>query len=133
MIIESGIIIVVSFVALFIKLPRRWILVALGWPITLDLTFSGLAYILHFGTLTGVLAAAVAGLAISALSSLARRLVGYMEYNRYVPGYLDWSAYATPFALPQVLPKKTSAPAPAPAKKSKKPKKSKKSKQKAAA
>ena len=62
MIIESGIIIFLGLVLLFVKLPRRLALRLLGYPLALDVTASVLAYLLHWGTFTGVMAAAVAGL-----------------------------------------------------------------------
>lgn len=86
MIIESGIIIFVGFLLLALKLPTKILLTALGYPFLIDLSGSAIAYILHFGTFTGVMAAAVAGLMLSALTSASRSIFGYIEGGMYYPG-----------------------------------------------
>jgi hypothetical protein len=58
MIIESGVIIFFGMLLLGIKLPRRTSLKLLGRPLALDLGVSVLAYILHYGTFSGIMAAA---------------------------------------------------------------------------
>lgn len=95
MLIESGIIILLGFLALFVKLPKRTLLHLLSWPLAVDLTGSVIAYVLHFGTFSGVMAAAVAGLMLSACTSIGRFSVGYIDKGKYVAGHLaDWSAHA---------------------------------------
>lgn len=89
MIIESGIIIFIGLMFLAIKLPRRTALWLLGRPLTVDLLASVLAYILHWGTFTGVMAAAVAGLMCSGFTAVARYLFGYIEKDQYHKGILD--------------------------------------------
>jgi len=88
MIIESGIIIFVGLLLLALKLPPRISLWLLGRPFTLDLSVSALAFIMHYGTFTGVMAAAVAGLMCSGFTSVARYAVGYIHKNTYYPGRL---------------------------------------------
>jgi hypothetical protein len=95
MIIESGFIILFGFLALFIKLPKRTLLHLLSWPLAVDLTGSVLAYVIHAGTFSGLIAAAVAGLMLSACTSIGRFSVGYIDQGKYVAGHLaDWSAHA---------------------------------------
>ena len=95
MIIESGFIILGGFLLLVLKLPRRTLLRALGYPLAIDLTGSVLAYVIHAGTFSGLMAAAVAGLMLSACTSAGRWAVGYIERGVYYPGHLlDWSAHA---------------------------------------
>ena len=86
MIIESGVIIFFGMLLLGIKLPRRVSLKLLGRPLALDLGVSVLAYIMHYGTFSGVMAAAVAGLMCSGFTSAARYAFGYIEKGSYVPG-----------------------------------------------
>ena len=50
MIVESGFIILGGFLLLVLKLPRRTLLRALGYPLAIDLTGSVLAYVIHAGT-----------------------------------------------------------------------------------
>ena len=86
MIIESGVIIFFGMLLLGTKLPRRVSLKLLGHPLALDLSVSVLAYILHYGTFSGIMAAAVAGLMCSGFTSVARYAFGYIEKGSYVPG-----------------------------------------------
>ena len=86
MIIESGVIIFIGLLFFFIKMPRRVALRLLGNPLLLDLGVSVLAYLLHWGTFTGVMAAAVAGLMCSGFTIVARRLMGYTKSGFFVPG-----------------------------------------------
>ena len=86
MILESGIIIFLGLVLLFFKLPHRWRLMLLGRPLALDVAVSVLAYIIHWGTFTGVMAAAVAGLMCSGFTALGRKTFGYVQHGQYIPG-----------------------------------------------
>lgn len=86
MIIESGVIIFIGMVLLGIKLPPKTSLKLLGYPLWLDLGVSVLAYILHYGTFSGVMAAAVAGLMCSGFTSCARYAVGFIHNGKYTPG-----------------------------------------------
>ena len=86
MIIESGVIIFFGMLLLGIKLPRKVSLKLLGRPLALDLGISVLAYVLHYGTFAGIMAAAVAGLMCSGFTSAARYAFGYIEKGSYVPG-----------------------------------------------
>ena len=95
MIIESGVVILLGFLALFLKLERRTLLRLLGYPLAVDIVGSVAAYTLHWGTFSGVMAAAVAGLMLSTLTSVARWAVGYIDAGTYVPGRLvNWSGHA---------------------------------------
>lgn len=91
MVIESGIVIFVGLLLLFWKLKWETKLRLLGYPLALDLGVSIVAYILHWGTFTGVMAAAVAGLMCSAMTSIGRKVYGYIEGGYYYPGVTDKS------------------------------------------
>jgi hypothetical protein len=86
MIIESGVIIFVGLLLLFIKLPRILALRLLGQPFALDFVVSVLAYAVHWGTLSGVMTAAVAGLLCSGFTSVARWAIGYSKGGLVIPG-----------------------------------------------
>lgn len=93
MVIESGVIIFLGLILLAWKLPLHWKLVGLGYPLYVDLGASICAYILHWGTFTGVMAAAVAGLMTSAFTSIMRLFMGYTYYNNgwwYKPGMKNY-------------------------------------------
>ena len=84
--IFSGVIIVLGFALLLIKLPLRHSLRLLGYGFTLDLLISAVAYALHWGTFSGVMAAAVAGLLCSLMTSVLRWVIGYRDREGYHPG-----------------------------------------------
>lgn len=79
MIIESGVIIFAGLLFIFIKLSQERRLRLLGRPLMLDIVVSVTAYALHWGTFSGVMAAAVAGLMCSGFTSAGRWLIGYIE------------------------------------------------------
>lgn len=84
----AGVIILMGFVFIGIKLPRRTALWLLGRPLMLDISVSVLAYALHWGTFTGVMAAAIAGLMCSVFTAVCRWAFGYIRGNVYYPGKL---------------------------------------------
>lgn len=86
MIIESGVIIFLGLLLLGFKLPLKTSLRLLGRPLALDIGVSALAFIMHYGTFSGVMAAAVAGLMCSGFTSAARYAIGYIEGSKYFPG-----------------------------------------------
>jgi hypothetical protein len=88
MIVESGIIIFVGLLLLFIKLRHKWRLWLLGHSLALDVFVSVLAFIMHYGTFSGVMAAAVAGLMCSGFTSVAKRAIGYRRGGKTYPGFL---------------------------------------------
>lgn len=88
MIIESGVIIFLGLCLLGAKLPLWLTLRLLGKPFWLDLSCSVLAFLMHMGTFSGVMSAAVAGLLCSGFTSLARKAIGYIDNGMYTPGRL---------------------------------------------
>lgn len=86
MIIESGVIIFLGMLLLGLKLKAKTSLTLLGYPLALDFSVSALAFIMHYGTFSGVMAAAVAGLMCSGFTSLARYAIGYIKAGKYTPG-----------------------------------------------
>jgi hypothetical protein len=75
--------------AILIKLPRRWMLRALRYDLAIDLAVSAIVLLIHWGTFSGVMAASVAGLLTSIATSALKRLVGYIDGERYHPGILN--------------------------------------------
>lgn len=92
MVISSGIIIFLGFLFLAVKLPPSVSLRLLAYPLSIDLAASVLAYVLHYGSFTGMMAAAVAGLMTSAMTTIGRHVFGYIDSKGYHPGYLDLEA-----------------------------------------
>lgn len=88
-----------GFIFLFIKLPSRITLRALGRPLLLDLSITILATALHWGSFSGVIIGGLAGMMASIFSTCARFAVGYIDsiktpnsietaYGFYHPGRL---------------------------------------------
>lgn len=98
MIIESGVIIFLGLLFLGAKLPIHVSLRLLGKPLALDLGCSVLAFLMHYGTFSGVMAAAVAGLLCSGFTSAARHAIGYIDGGVYTPGRL-WKVPADKLQL----------------------------------
>lgn len=86
MIIESGVIIFLGMLLLGLKLKARTSLTLLGRPLLLDFSISLLAFLMHYGTFSGVMAAAVAGLMCSGFTTCARYAFGYIVNGKYTPG-----------------------------------------------
>lgn len=86
MIIESGVIIFLGMLLLGLKFKAKTSLTLLGYPLALDFGVSALAFVMHYGTFSGVMAAAVAGLMCSGFTSLARYAFGYIKAGKYFPG-----------------------------------------------
>ena len=87
--IETGLLVFLGVALLLWKLPRRMMLKLLNHDVALDLTVSVLVMIIHWGTFSGVMAATVAGLMTSLATSGAKRLFGYIDNKRYVPGLIN--------------------------------------------
>lgn len=88
MIIESGVIIFIGLLLLALKLPAHVTLRALGKPFALDLAMSAVAFAMHWGTFSGGMTAAIAGLLTSGFTSVARFAIGYVDKNVYTPGQI---------------------------------------------
>lgn len=74
--LEAGLIVFIGFVFLWIKLPATWKRWTLDHALATDLLVSAAAYALHWGTFTGVMAAAIAGMLVSVFTSVMKRLQG---------------------------------------------------------
>ena len=94
MIIESGAIIFLGMLFLGLRLKVKTSLTLLGHPLALDFSVSAIAFIMHYGTFSGVMAAAVAGLMCSGFTTFARYAFGYIRDGKYFPGKI-WSVDVT--------------------------------------
>lgn len=88
MIIESGVIVFMGLMLIAIKLPRRTALTLLGKPLFCDVVVTIIATAVHWGTFSGLMAAAVAGLLTSGFTSAMRFFVGYITNGVYKPGVI---------------------------------------------
>jgi len=86
--LETGILVFLGILGLAIKLPPRISLRLLAYPLWLDLGITAFVYTLHIGTYSGLMTAAVAGVAASFTISALRRVYGYVKQGRYYPGII---------------------------------------------
>ena len=84
----TGFAIFLALLLIFIKLPRRTLLRLLRYDLVIDVVITLLVLVVHFGTFSGVMAATVAGLMTSVATTGAKRLVGYLRGDEYVPGLI---------------------------------------------
>ena len=86
MFIESGTMVFLSLVVMTFWLSRNTLLWLFGHAVWLELPFGLLAYALHYGTFSGMMAAAVACILCSAYTRAGRYLVGCIKHGQYHPG-----------------------------------------------
>jgi hypothetical protein len=84
----TGSAVFLALLLILAKLPRRLLLRLLRYDFALDVGVTLLVMFLHWGSFDGVMAATVAGLMTSFATSAAKRLVGYIQDGRYVPGVI---------------------------------------------
>jgi NhaP-type Na+/H+ or K+/H+ antiporter len=84
--LTTGFLIFAGVGLIFAKLPRRTMLKALKYDLSIDLMVTVLTLLVHWGTFSGVMAATVAGLLTSLATSGLKRLVGYADAENYYPG-----------------------------------------------
>ena len=86
--LATGFAVFLALLLILIKLPRRLMLRLLHYDIALDVCVSVFVMFIHWGSFDGVMAATVAGLMTSFATSAAKRLVGSIQSDVYVPGII---------------------------------------------
>lgn len=87
MIVESGVIVFLSLIVLFWRIPMKARLWFLGHPAFLEVPFGLLAYMLHYGTFSGMMAAAVAAIFCFGFVQIGRKAIGYSDKHGYHAGF----------------------------------------------
>jgi hypothetical protein len=85
--IETGVVIGLGLLATISKLPWKWKVRVLSWPLVIDIIVFVSLSILHWGTFSGMVVAGVGALFCSLTLSAARKAIGYYERGEYVPGF----------------------------------------------
>ena len=86
MIVESGTIVFLSLIVLVWRLPRKTTLWLFGHPAWLEIPFAIIAYMLHWGTFSGMMAAAAAAVMCFGFVQGGRFIVGYTKDGKHHPG-----------------------------------------------
>lgn len=90
MIIETGTVVFLSLIVLMWRLPPKARLWLFGHPAWLEIPFGVLAYLLHYGTFSGMMAAATAAIMCFGFVQIMRRAVGYIgPKGKYYPGIIQ--------------------------------------------
>ena len=84
----TGFMVFLGTAALLAKLPRRTMLRALHNDVAVDVGVSALVLAIHWGTFSGVMAATIAGLLTSMMTTSMKKLVGHSDGNMYYPGII---------------------------------------------
>lgn len=87
MFIETGALVFLSLMIVTWWLPTRTLLWLFGHPVWLEIPFGVMAYVLHYGTFSGMMAAATACVFAAAYTRGGKKLVGYINGGSYQPGY----------------------------------------------
>lgn len=86
MIIESGLIVAIGLLFMFLKLKWKARMRLLSNPLAMDVCIFIVLTWLHWGTFSGVMVAATGALICSGLITLGRWAFGYVEKGQYRPG-----------------------------------------------
>lgn len=87
--LEMGIVVGIGLIVMLAKLSWRGKMVVLSNPLAVDITAFIALTLLHWGTFSGVMVAAIGALFCSITLSLGRWLVGYVESGTYRPGLFN--------------------------------------------
>ena len=86
MFFESGTVVFLSLIVMCFWMPKRTLLWFFGHPVWLELPFGLMAYALHYGTFSGMMAAATACVFVAAFTKGGRYFVGSIKNGAYEPG-----------------------------------------------
>lgn len=89
MIIESGFLVALGLVFIFFKLSWLRRCQMLGKPLLMDVAVFVFLNIIHWGTFSGVMVAAIGSLVCSGLISVGRWAIGYINNGKYHAGVFD--------------------------------------------
>lgn len=90
----AGAVVYAGYLFIMLKLPRKAQMWLLGHSLILDVLVSSTAYLMHRGTYTGVMVAAIAGVLCAVTTWMARYAIGYTRGQKYHPGQI-WTVNPT--------------------------------------
>jgi len=87
--LEGGILVALGLLVVMAKISWRWKMRMVSNPVATDLLVFVLLLTLHWGTFSGVMVATIGSLVCSVVLSLARKMYGHINGNRYYPGVFN--------------------------------------------
>lgn len=90
--LEMGIVVALGLLIMLAKMPWKWKMRIISNPLVVDIFIFVTLTIIHWGTFSGVMVAAVAALFCSVVLTIARKAVGHIEHGKYKRGWYDVAA-----------------------------------------
>lgn len=87
--LEMGLVVALGLVVMYVRLGWRKRIWINSNPLLMDILIFVILNVLHWGTFSGLMVAAVGALFCSITISIARKWIGYVESGRYVPGWMN--------------------------------------------
>lgn len=87
--LEMGIVVGIGLIVMLAKLSWRGKMIVLSNPLAADIAVFIALTLVHWGTFSGVMVAAIGALFCSITLSVGRWLVGYVERGSYHPGLFN--------------------------------------------
>lgn len=87
--LEMGLVVALGLAVMYARLSTKSRVWINSHPLFMDISVFMLLNILHWGTFSGVMVAAVGALFCSITISLARKWIGFVESKQYHPGWVD--------------------------------------------
>jgi hypothetical protein len=87
--IEMGIVVGIGIIVMLARLSWRSKMMLLSNPLVVDIAVFVLLSVMHWGTFSGLMVAAVGALFCSITLSIARWLFGYVANGAYKPGVFN--------------------------------------------
>lgn len=87
--LEMGLVVGLGLLTMFWKMSWRWRMRMLSNPLAVDAIIFVSLTLIHWGTFSGVMVAAVGALFCSIVLSIGRYVYGYVLAGRYVPGVIN--------------------------------------------
>jgi len=88
--IESGLILFVGVLVILGKMPRPLIKKILGYELIVDVFLTLIFPMLMYGTYSGMIAAFVAGIAISAALRISKYIIGYQVWSKSEGRWIEY-------------------------------------------
>lgn len=87
--LEMGLVVGIGIAFLYFRLSARRRVWVNSNPMLIDLAVFVVLNVLHWGTFSGTMVAAVGALFCSMVLTLTRKWHGYIENGRYIRGWVD--------------------------------------------
>jgi hypothetical protein len=88
-VLEMGIMVALGLIFMFMKMSWRWKMRLLSNPLAVDVFVFVCLNLLHWGSFSGVMVAAIGAMFCSLTLSVGRWWFGYVSNGRYTQGWVN--------------------------------------------